>query len=51
MLTGWTTLRNFLARIIASTEIEATYDPIAYHGTERAGELHFSQSSSLRRFF
>lgn len=51
MLTGWTTLLTLLARIIASTGIEATHDPIAYHDAERPGELRFSQSSSLRRFY
>ena len=51
MRTGWTTLRNFLARIVASTEVEATHDPIAYHHPQRAGELPFSQTSSLRRLY
>jgi hypothetical protein len=40
-----------LARIVASTEIEATRDSIAYYASERGGERHFSQSSSLRRFY
>jgi hypothetical protein len=47
----WTRLQQLLARIITSTEIEATHDSIAYHASERAGELHFSQSSSLWRFY
>jgi hypothetical protein len=47
----WIRLQQLLARIVASTEIEATHDSIAYHGTERGRELHFSQSSSLRRFY
>jgi hypothetical protein len=51
MLTALSKLQNFLAQIIASTTIEATYDPIAYHAPERAGELSFSPSSSLRRYY
>lgn len=46
-----TTVLNFLARIVASTEIEARGDFIAYYDAERAGELRFSQSSSLRRYY
>jgi hypothetical protein len=45
----WSTLQQMLARMIASTEIEATRDSITYHAAERGGELRFSQSSSLRR--
>ena len=45
----WTRLQEMLARIVASTGIEATHDSIAYHAFERGGELRFSQSSSLRR--
>jgi hypothetical protein len=43
-------LRNFFVQIIASTEIEATYDPIVYHAEERGGELSFSGLSLLRRY-
>lgn len=47
----WIRLHQLLRGIIASTEIEATHNSIAYHTSERGGELHFSQSSSLRRFY
>jgi hypothetical protein len=47
----WTKLQQTLARIIASTDIEAFHDSIAYHASERSGELRFSQSSSLRRYY
>jgi hypothetical protein len=43
----WTKLRQIF-RILTSTQIEATYDPIAYHASAR-GEPRFSQASSLRR--
>jgi hypothetical protein len=49
MLDGLKRLRDFLGRIIASTDIEATYDPIAYHDCERADQVRFGQPSSLRR--
>lgn len=47
----WTKLKEMLARIIASTEIEATHDSIAHRDAERPGELRFSQPLSLRRFY
>ena len=46
----WTKLHRLFARIVASTQIEANYDPIAYHGSARGDELRFSQASSLRRY-
>jgi hypothetical protein len=51
MLNGLKRLRDFLGRIIASTDIEATYDPIAYHDCEQAEQVRFSQASSLRRYY
>jgi hypothetical protein len=51
MLDGLKRLRDFLGRIIASTDIEATYDPIAYHDCERASQVRFGQPSSLRRYY
>jgi hypothetical protein len=47
----WTKLQQIFRRIVSSTQIEATYDHIAYHASARGGELRFSQSSSLRRFY
>jgi hypothetical protein len=51
MRIGWMKLQQILARIIASTEIEAMPDSIAYHACERGGELRFSQSAFLRRHY
>ena len=47
----WTRLQKMWAWIIASTDIETTRDCIAYHAPERGGELNFSQTSSLRRYY
>jgi hypothetical protein len=47
----WTRLQQIFSRIVGSTQIEATYDPIAYHASARVAELRFSQASSLRRYF
>jgi hypothetical protein len=47
----WTKLQRILARIIASTDTEVSLESIAYHEAERAGELRFSRSSSLCRFY
>ena len=48
----WTKLHQIIARIVTSTQIEANYDPIAYHASARGDELRFSQaSSSLRRYY
>jgi hypothetical protein len=51
MLVAFEKLGQALARIFASTEIETTYDAIAYHGSERPGELRFSRSPSLRQHY
>jgi hypothetical protein len=45
----WTKLQRIFARIVTSTQIEATCNPIAYYASARGGELCFSQASSLRR--
>ena len=47
----WTKLRQIFARIVTSTQIEANYDPIAYHASARGDGLRFSQASSLRRYY
>ena len=47
----WTKLQEILVRIVSSTQIEATYDPIAYHAPARGGELRFSQTASPRRYY
>jgi hypothetical protein len=47
----WTNLHQILARIITSTQIEANYDPIAYHASARGDALRFSQASSFRRYY
>jgi hypothetical protein len=47
----WIKLQQILARIVTSTDIETRHDSIAYHDAERPGELRFSQSSSLRRYY
>jgi hypothetical protein len=51
MLVALTRLRQAFVHMFASTQLEATHDPIAYHGDERDGEMRFSQSSSLRRHY
>lgn len=47
----WTKLHRIFARIVASTQIEANYDPIAYHAPARGDEVRFSQASSLRPYY
>ena len=48
----WTKLHQIFARIVTSTQIEANYDPIAYHASARGDEVRFSQASSLlRRYY
>jgi hypothetical protein len=47
----WAKLRQIFARIVTSTQIEANYDPIAYHASARGDEPRFSQASSLRRYY
>ena len=47
----WRKLNEIIARIVTSTQIEANYDPIAYHASARGDELRFSQASSLRRYY
>ena len=51
MLVAFAKLGQALARIFTSTEIETTYDAIAYHASERPGELRFSRSRSLRQYY
>jgi hypothetical protein len=46
----WTKLQHIFGRIVSSTQIEATYDHIAYHASARGGEHRFSQASSLCRY-
>ena len=47
----WRKLNEIIARIVTSTQIEANYDAIAYHASERGDEHRFSQASSLRRYY
>jgi hypothetical protein len=47
----WAKFQQIFARIITSTQIEATHDPIAYHAADRGDGLRFSQPSSLRRYY
>ena len=51
MLVAFAKLGQALVRIFASTQIETTYDTIAYHASERPGELRLSRSPSLRRHY
>ena len=51
MLVAFAKLGQALVRTFTSTEIETTDDAIAYHASERSGELRFSRSRSLRRYY
>jgi hypothetical protein len=51
MLVAFAKLGQALARIFTSMQIETTHDTIAYHASERHGELRLSRSPSLRRHY